>query len=47
MNKQVSNIRKAFTNGSIANIIFSTTQLSNIPQSGGVLGIPFRAATKN
>ena len=45
-NTQVSNIRKDFTNGSIANIIFSTMQLSNIVQPGGVLGILFRTATK-
>ena len=34
---QVSNIRKAFPNGSSANIKFSKTQFSKIVQLGGVL----------
>ena len=34
---QVSNIRKAFANGSLANIKFSKTQLCKIVQLGGVL----------
>ena len=37
-NTQVSRIRKAFTNGSSANIKFSKTQLSKMIQSGGSLG---------
>ena len=36
-NTQVSNICKAFTNGSSANIKFSKTQLSKMIQSGGFL----------
>ena len=35
---QVSKIRKAFGNGSSANIKFSKTQLSKMMQSGGILG---------
>ena len=34
---QVSNIRKAFANGSLANIKFSKTRLCKIVQLGGVL----------
>ena len=34
---QVSKIRKAFANGSSANIKFSKTQLSKVIQSGGFL----------
>ena len=36
--RQVTNIRKAFSNNSSANIKFSKTQLSNMIQSGGFLG---------
>ena len=36
---QVSKIRKAFPNGSSANIEFSKTELSKMIQSGGVLGV--------
>ena len=35
---QISKIRKAFANGSLANIKFSKTQLSKMIQSGGILG---------
>ena len=35
--RQVSKIRKAFANGSSANIKFSKAQLSNIEQSGGFI----------
>ena len=35
---QVSKIRKAFANGSSANIKFLKTQLSKMIQSGGILG---------
>ena len=37
-NTQVSKLRKAFANGSSANIKLSKTQLHKIGQSGGVLG---------
>ena len=37
-NKQVSSIRKAFTNNSSVNIKFSKAQLSKMTQSGGFLG---------
>ena len=37
-NTQFSKIRKAFANGSSANIKFSKTQLFEIVQSGGILG---------
>ena len=37
-NTQVSNLRKAFTNNSSANIKLSKTQLSKMIQSGGFLG---------
>ena len=37
-NRQVSNLRKAFTNHSSADIKLSKTQLSKIIQSGGFLG---------
>ena len=36
--RQVSTIRKAFSNNSSANIKFSKTQLSKMIQSGGFLG---------
>ena len=36
--KQVSTIRKAFTNNSSTDIKFSKTQLSKMIQSGGLLG---------
>ena len=39
-NTQVSRFRKAFVNGSSANIKLSKTQLHNIGQSGGFLGRP-------
>ena len=39
-NTQVSKIRKAFTNGSSANIKFSKTQLSKIVQMGEILFVP-------
>ena len=35
---QASKIRKAFINGSSANIKFSKTQLPNMIQSGGTIG---------
>ena len=35
---QVSKIRKAFANGSSANIKFSKIQMSNMIQLGGILG---------
>ena len=38
INTQVSNLRKAFANGSSANIKLSKTQLHKIGQSGGFLG---------
>ena len=38
-NTQVSKIRKAFANGSSANIKFSKTQLSKFPQSGGFIDV--------
>ena len=38
-NMQVSKLRKAFANGSSANIKLSKTQLHKIGQSGGFLGI--------
>ena len=37
-NTQVSKIRKAFANGSSANIKFSKIHLSKMIQSGGILG---------
>ena len=37
-NTQVSRLRKAFANGSSANIELSKTQLHKIRQSGGFLG---------
>ena len=37
-NRQVLNIRKAFSNNSSANIKFSKTQLSKMTQSGDFLG---------
>ena len=37
-NTQVSRLRKAFANGSSANIKLSKTQLHKIGQSGGFLG---------
>ena len=37
-NTQVSKIRKAFANGSLANIKFSKTQMSKMTQSGGFVG---------
>ena len=37
-NRQVSSIRKAFTNNSSVDIKFSKTQLSKMIQSGGTLG---------
>ena len=37
-NKQVSNLRKAFANGSSANIKLSKTQFHKIKQSRGFLG---------
>ena len=37
-NTQVSKIRKAFANGSLANIKFSKTQMSKMIQSGGFVG---------
>ena len=37
-NTQVSKIRKAFTNGSTADIKFSKTQLSKMVQLGGLSG---------
>ena len=37
-NTLVSNLRKAFTNNSSANIKLSKTQLSKMIQSGGFLG---------
>ena len=37
-NRQVSNLRKAFTNHSSADIKLSKTQLSKIIQSSGFLG---------
>ena len=37
-NTQVSRLRKAFANGSSANIKFSKTQLHKIGQLGGFLG---------
>ena len=37
-NRQVSSIRKAFSNNSSADIKFSKTQLSKMIQSGGFLG---------
>ena len=37
-NTQVSRLRKAFVNGSLANIKLSKTQLHKIGQSGGFLG---------
>ena len=37
-NTQVSKIRKAFANGSSANIRFLKTQLFKMIQSGGILG---------
>ena len=36
--RQVSSIRKAFSNNSSANIKFSKTQVSKMIQSGGFLG---------
>ena len=36
--RQISNIRKAFSNNSSADIKFSKTQLSKMIQSGGFLG---------
>ena len=39
-NTQVSKIRKAFANGSSANLKCSKTQLYRIGQSGRVLGRP-------
>ena len=36
--RQISSIRKAFSNNSSANIKFSKTQLSKMIQSGGFLG---------
>ena len=38
-NTQVSKIRKAFANGSSANIKFSKTQLSKFSQSGGFIDV--------
>ena len=38
-NTQVSKIRKAFANGSSANIKFSKTQLSKFAQSGGFIDV--------
>ena len=38
INRQVSNLRKAFTNYLSANIRLSKTQLSKMIQSGGFLG---------
>ena len=43
-NTQVSKIRKAFANGSSANIEFSKTQLSKIVQSGGLIGLNYLIA---
>ena len=37
-NRQVANLRKAFTNNSSTDIKLSKTQLSKIIQSGGLLG---------
>ena len=37
-NRQVSNLRKAFSNNSSADIELSKTQLSKMIQSGGFLG---------
>ena len=37
-NAQISRLRKAFSNGSSANIKLSKTQLYKIGQSGGFLG---------
>ena len=37
-NRQVSNLRKAFTNNSPTDIKLSKTQLSKMIQSGGFLG---------
>ena len=37
-NRQVSNLRKAFANHSLADIKLSKTQLSNMIQLGGFLG---------
>ena len=38
-NRQVENLRKAFANNSSNDIKLSRTQLSNLTQSGGFLGI--------
>ena len=38
IDRQISSIRKAFSNNSSANIKFSKTQLSKMIQSGGFLG---------
>ena len=37
-NRQVANLRKAFTNNSLVNIKLSKSQLCKIVQSGGFLG---------
>ena len=46
-NTQFSRLRKAFANGSSADIKLSKTQLDKIGQSGGFLGRFFRTITKN
>ena len=46
-NTQVSKLRKAFANGSSANIKLSKTQLHNIEQSGGFLGRPLGQLLKH
>ena len=44
VNTQVSKIRKAFANGSSANIKFSKTQLSKKIHSGGTIGLAYAIA---
>ena len=45
-NTQVWRLRKAFANGSSANIKLSKIQLYNIEQSGGFLGRPYESLLK-
>ena len=45
-NTQVWRLRKAFANGSSANIKLSKIQLYNIEQSGGFLGRPSESLLK-
>ena len=46
-NTQVSKLRKAFANDSLANLKLSKTYLHKIGQLGGFLGRLFRSITKN